>query len=176
MRGFKDVTSLINFVVLLIIITVLLHITIEMQEVKKEIIKIELKRDTIVVKPEFLSKNPKEGLEEALHYYNISHKDIVLAQAILETGNFKSKVCLKYNNLFGLYNSKKKDYYKFDHWSHSVDFYKRNIQSKHKPPIDYYVFLKRINYAEDKNYTKNLKKIVNDKRKNIKRNTEDTIS
>lgn len=176
MRGFKDVTSLINFVVLLIIITVLLHITVEMQEVKKEIIKIELKRDTIVVKPEFLSKSPKEGLEEALHYYNISHKDIVLAQAILETGNFKSKVCLKYNNLFGLYNSKKKDYYKFDHWSHSVDFYKRNIQSKHKPSIDYYVFLKRINYAEDKNYTKNLKKIVNDKRKNIKRNTEDTIS
>lgn len=176
MRGFKDVTSLINFVVLLIIMTVLLHITIEMQEVKKEIIKIELKRDTIVVKPEFLSKSPKEGLEEALHYYNISHKDIVLAQAILETGNFKSKVCLKYNNLFGLYNSKKKDYYKFDHWSHSVDFYKSNIQSKHKPPIDYYVFLKRINYAEDKNYTKNLKKIVNDKRKNIKRNTEDTIS
>lgn len=176
MKGFKDVASLVNFVIILTILVIVLHVTIEMQEIKKEVIKIELKRDTIVVKPEFLSQSPKEGLIDALHYYNISHKDIVYAQAVLETGNFKSKVCLEYNNLFGLYNSKKKDYYKFKHWTHSVDFYKRNIQSKHKAPTNYYVFLKKINYAEDKNYTKNLKKIVNDKRKNTKRNTEDSIS
>ena len=90
------------------------------------------------------------------------------AQAILETGHFKSRVCLEYNNLFGLYNSRKKQYYRFNHWSESVIAYKNWIQRRYKPSEDYYIFLDRIKYAESIEYIPLLKKIVN-KRKNDKR-------
>lgn len=118
--------------------------------------------DTVINKePKFLSQTPQEGLEEALVYYGLQHRDIVLAQAILETGHFTSDVCLKHNNLFGLYNSKEKQYYKFAHWSESVIAYKEWIQGKYEYPNNYYTFLEELNYAEDKNYTKILKEIVN---------------
>ena len=124
--------------------------------------------DTFKVKPKFLTQSPKDGLEEALIYYKVHHKDIVYAQAILETGHFKSRVCLEYNNLFGLYNSRKKQYYRFNHWSESVIAYKNWIQRRYKPSEDYYIFLDRIKYAESIEYIPLLKKIVN-KRKNDKR-------
>ena len=124
--------------------------------------------DTFKVKPKFLTQSPKDGLEEALIYYKVHHEDIVYAQAILETGYFKSRVCLEYNNLFGLYNSRKKQYYRFNHWSESVTAYKNWIQRRYKPSEDYYIFLDRIKYAESIEYIPLLKKIVN-KRKNDKR-------
>ena len=117
--------------------------------------------------PEFLLKSPEEGLIEALDYYDVEYPNIVYAQAILETGHFKSKVYREYNNLFGLYNSKTKSYYKFDHWSESVVAYLDFIQNKYKPPNDYYKFLLDIGYAEDPEYINKLKRIVNqyDKRR-----------
>lgn len=132
--------------------------------------------DTVISEePKFFSQTPQEGLEEALVYYKLEHKEIVLAQAILETGHFTSDVCVKYNNLFGLYNSKEKQYYRFAHWSESVIAYKEWIQRRYQSPDNYYTFLKELNYAEDKNYTKTLKEIVNkikyDKRRYIKRDS-----
>lgn len=120
--------------------------------------------DTIYIEckaPKFvLSTNPKEGLDDALYYYGIQHKDIVYAQAILETGHFESNVCKNYNNLFGLYNSRLKDYYRFNHWVESVIAYTKYIQYRYKPPEDYYKFLERIGYAEDPLYIDKLKRIV----------------
>lgn len=116
--------------------------------------------DTIPPEPEFMSQTPDKGLKAALECYEIKCADVVYAQAILETGHFKSAVCLNHNNLFGLYNSKKKEYYKFNHWSESVVAYKKWIQNKYKPPEDYYSFLHRIHYASDPQYTHKLKKIV----------------
>ena len=90
---------------------------------------------------------------------NIYHPDIVLAQAKLETGNYKSKACTIYNNLFGL---RKPDgsYYKFNSWQESVKAYKDWVQNKYIPPNDYYNFLDSIGYAEDGNYTNKLKDMV----------------
>ena len=90
---------------------------------------------------------------------NIYHPDIVLAQAKLETGNYKSKVCTVYNNLFGL---RKPDgsYYKFNSWQESVKAYKDWIQNKYTPPNDYYNFLNSIGYAEDASYISKLKDMV----------------
>lgn len=117
----------------------------------------------------FMDKLAHEGIKEALDFYDIQYPEIVYAQAILETGYFKSDICLSHNNLFGLYNSKKKEYYKFNHWSESVVAYKDWIQRKYKPPENYYYFLKRVKYAEDPEYTNKLKQIVNrnDKRTSI---------
>ena len=123
--------------------------------------------------PEFLLKSPEEGLIEALDYYNVEYPNIVYAQAILETGHFKSKVYREYNNLFGLYNSRTKSYYKFDHWSESVIAYLDFIQNKYKPPNDYYKFLSNIGYAEDPEYINKLKRIVN---QYDERRATDTVS
>lgn len=126
-------------------------------------IKVVLHIDNKDIQPDFFNKLPQEGLMEALEYYEVEHPQIVYAQAVLETGHFKSKVCLKYNNLFGLYNSKEKRYCKFKHWTESVVAYKEWIQKKYQPPNNYYVFLEEINYASDKEYISTLKSIVNNK-------------
>ena len=90
---------------------------------------------------------------------NIYHPDIVLAQAKLETGNYKSKACTIYNNLFGL---RKPDgsYYKFNSWQESVKAYKDWVQNKYTPPNDYYDFLDSIGYAEDESYISKLRDMV----------------
>lgn len=132
-----------------------------------------VQQDTITT-PEFYNQTPEEGLSSALIYYEVCHPDIVYAQAILETGHFKSKGCTHGNNLFGLYNSKEQRYYKFNHWTESIIAYKEWIQYRYKPPEDYYTFLQRIHYAEDPMYVSKLKQIVrkkNDKRRYTERDT-----
>lgn len=114
-----------------------------------------------VIKPSFYSKTPQEGLKEALDFYDIQHKDIVYAQAVLETGHFKSKGCTVDNNLFGLYNSTKGEYHKFEHWVESVKAYKEWIQNKYDGKQDYYEFLTKINYAQDTRYVDTIKLLVN---------------
>ena len=127
-------------------------------------------RCTLNERPTFYDKSPQDGLREALLFYDIKHPEIVYAQALLETGHFKSKGCTRDNNLFGLYNSRKKQYYKFNHWAESVEAYKDWIQYRYKPPNDYYEFLQRIGYAEDPNYITKLKQIVKKYGYKIKQN------
>lgn len=129
----------------------------------KEINKPPEKVDVVrLEQPEFLlSESPQDDLMAVLEYYNVKHKNIVYAQAILETGHFRSKVCKESKNLFGLYNSYKGDYYKFQHWSESVVVYLNYIQYRYKPPNDYYQFLIDIGYAEDPEYITKVKRIVN---------------
>lgn len=98
----------------------------------------------------------------ALLHYEVKHPKKVLAQAKLETGNYTSKHCIKGNNLFGLYNSKKKKYFQFNHWSESIEAYKDMIEYKHRDNEDYYEFLVRISYASDPNYISKVKQIEND--------------
>lgn len=110
--------------------------------------------------PDFFSKSPQEGLMEALEYYGVKHPQIVYAQAVLETGHFKSDLCLNGNNLFGLYNSKKHRYHTFDHWKDCIIAYKEMIQYKYKDGDDYLNFLKEIGYAEDSEYICKLKELI----------------
>lgn len=103
----------------------------------------------------------EEVLYKTLQHYKFPNPAIITAQAVLETGNFKSRLCIESNNLFGLYNSSKMEYFKFDSWIGSVIAYKRYILNKYKEGEDYYEFLKRINYAEDPNYVNKVKTIEN---------------
>lgn len=91
----------------------------------------------------------KENLYKALKKHGIKYPKIVLAQAILETGHFSSRVCKDKNNLFGLRHSK--GYYDFDHWEESVVAYRDWVQYKYKSG-DYLMFLKKIGYASAKDY------------------------
>lgn len=110
--------------------------------------------------PSFMDKSPEKGLWEALEYYEIHHREIVYAQAVLETGHFKSDGCRKGNNLFGL---RGKRYHRYSHWSESVKAYKEKVQSRYRPGEDYYKFLKRIHYAESPTYNSLIKRIVKQK-------------
>ena len=110
----------------------------------------------------FLHKELNDStLYLALEYYNIKHPRIVLAQAKLESGNYTSDHCTRRNNLFGLYNSKRKEYYSFDHWTDCIEGYKNMIEYKHKDGEDYYDFLIRIKYATDPTYVDKVKRIEN---------------
>lgn len=110
--------------------------------------------------PTFENKTPEEGIDEALLYYDIKHPTIVKAQAILETAHFTSNLCVKNNNLFGLYDSKNKRYYSYNHWWESIEAYKKLIQRKYDNSKYYYMFLEDIKYAKDKEYINKLKKIA----------------
>jgi hypothetical protein len=81
----------------------------------------------------------------------ITNQRYVVAQALLETGYFTSRVCLECNNLFGLRRPSDGSYYEFDRWEESVKAYKEYVQYKYKGG-DYLLFLKRIGYAEDPDY------------------------
>jgi flagellum-specific peptidoglycan hydrolase FlgJ len=104
----------------------------------------------------------EENLVSELKAQGVEFPEIVVAQALLETGNFKSYACINRNNLFGL---RKKDstYMSFEHWTECVAAYKKFIQKYKQPPDDYYKYLKDLGYAEDPDYIVKLKQIVNKK-------------
>lgn len=94
----------------------------------------------------------------ACEYFGVKYPSIVTAQAILESGNFKSEIFKKYNNPFGLYNSATKDYYKFNHWTDAILAYQTMIEYKYEGG-DYYAFLDSIGYATDQDYIRKVKAI-----------------
>lgn len=89
----------------------------------------------------------------------IKYPKIVLAQAILETGWFKSSVCRNKHNLFGLTNPRTGQYYEFDHWTDSVKAYYDKIQKRYKGG-NYLLWLDKIGYAEEKTYVRALIKLL----------------
>ena len=100
-----------------------------------------------------------DNLLSVLEKYNVKEKKIVLAQALLETGYFSSPLCMECHNLFGLRHPSDGSYYTFNNWEESVKAYLDDVQYKYNGG-NYYAFLKRIGYAEDRNYTSKVRKIA----------------
>ena len=102
---------------------------------------------------------------------NFSFPEIVYAQAILETNNFKSRIFNENNNLFGMKQAVKRitkaRYTQYEHayyknWIESLDdyaLYSSTYLSSLKTESDYYEYLSQ-NYAEDSQYVTKLKKII----------------
>ena len=110
----------------------------------------------------FTGQTQDEVLKE-LKKQNVLYPKIVLAQSILETGWYGCENCsMDKNNLFGLWNHKKQEYYYYTNWKESIGGYKRGIQYKYlrKDYKDYYHFLSEIGYATDPQYIIKLKQIV----------------
>lgn len=100
--------------------------------------------------PNLLAEIKKNGIQ---------YPKVVLAQAILETGWFKSSVCRNKHNLFGLTNPRTKDYYEFNHWTESVKAYYTKVQYRYKDG-NYLLWLKKIGYAEDKGYIRAIIRVM----------------
>lgn len=116
-----------------------------------------------------LSLSLKDSIQVELAKYSFKYPDIVLAQAILETGNFQSKVFRENNNLFGMKKAYKRlhsimevknNYAYFNHWSESIIdralFEARYLH--HLTREEYLSYLNR-NYAEDPKYIQKIERL-----------------
>ena len=102
---------------------------------------------------------------------NFSFPEIVYAQAILETNNFKSRIFNENNNLFGMKQAVKRitkaRYTQYEHayytnWIESLDdyaLYASTYLFPLKTENDYFEYLSQ-NYAADSQYVTKLKKII----------------
>ena len=158
----------ISFGFALVSLIICIVVIVDIKSNTKEISRLNNKLDSLTINNNysyshiitFVNKTPEEGIDEALQYYNIEHPTIVKAQAILETAHFTSDLCVKNNNLFGLYDSKNKRYYSYNHWWESIIAYKKTIQKRYENSRYYYMFLEDIKYAKDKEYINKLKEIA----------------
>ena len=121
---------------------------------RKASLKTELqkKTDDITKSENNLPELTIPNLYKEIIRNGILYPKIVLAQAILETGWFRSSVCKNKHNLFGLTNPRTGKYYEFNHWTESVRAYYTKVQYKYRGG-NYLLWLDKIGYAEDPNYT-----------------------
>lgn len=113
----------------------------------------------------------QEALVEELKRLNVRFPHIILAQAILETGYYDSRVFKENNNLFGMKEARARattakgtqlGHAYYDHWKESVmDYalYQNAYLNKLRTEIKYLNYLDR-NYAEAKNYDQALQQII----------------
>ena len=116
----------------------------------------------------------KESLYEQIMKYGIKFPDVVFAQAVLESGQFTSKLFKSANNLFGMKIPTKREssaigqtksgYSKYDDWNFSVyDYFLwQDYMFKKKSDLtkkEYLALLGKV-YAEDKRYVSSLKRVI----------------
>lgn len=113
----------------------------------------------------------EEKLILLLKSLNVKFPHIVLAQAQLESGHYKSKIFLENHNLFGMKEAKVRvhtskgtqyNHAYYLHWRESVydyAFYQCRYLSSLKTEEEYYIYLDK-SYAEADNYVNLLKSMV----------------
>ncbi len=128
---------------------------------RKASLKTELQKnaDDITKSENNLPELTIHNLYKEIIRNGILYPKIVLAQAILETGWFRSSVCRNKHNLFGLTNPRTGKYYEFNHWTESVRAYYTKVQYKYKGG-NYLLWLDEIGYSENSNYIKTIIKVL----------------
>lgn len=121
--------------------------------------ELQKKTDDITKSENHLPELTIPNLYKEIIRNGILYPKIVLVQAILETGWFRSSVCRNKHNLFGLTNPRTGKYYEFNHWTESVRAYYTKVQYKYKGG-NYLLWLDEIGYAEDKDYITTLTDVI----------------
>ena len=113
----------------------------------------------------------EDKLIENINNLNFRFPHIVMAQAIQETGNFKSNIFLENNNLFGMKQAKvritlargtNRNHAYYRNWQESLyDYaiYCSTYLSKIHTEEEYFNYLEQ-NYAEDPKYVGRLKNLI----------------
>lgn len=158
-----------KFKTLLILIPIVLCGCNQIIEVEK-IVEVEARPLTIDRDSLFKVKHfSEEALLQQLKSLNVQHIEIVFAQAVLESGNFNSKLFVESNNMFGMTIANKRPtlntgtglYASYKNWKHSVIDYTL-FQTAYMRNLSKDEYLKKLGkfYAEDKEYVSKLKQIM----------------
>jgi len=113
-----------------------------------------------------------ELVEEFLYNKRVEHPKIVLAQIRLESGNMDSFLFRENNNFLGMRYAaqrptvacgKKNGYADYEHWEDCVYDYMvwQSRYAKKLSEDEYFAYLAE-NYAQDTNYVKKLKQIIDE--------------
>ena len=137
----------------------------------KEVPSLKSKYEKVCI-AEVQNNFTKEKFINKIKQLNLKHPHIVYAQAMLESGNFTSKIFRENNNMFGMkqarvrINLAKSTQYNhayFETWEDCLldfAFHRATYFSKLKTEQDYYNYLGKY-YAEDPSYVGKLKSMVN---------------
>ena len=113
-------------------------------------------------------------LYQEINKHGIKFPSIVFSQALLETGNFSSKLFKSYNNLFGMRLPLKREtlakgktkagYAKYELWGSSIYDYllwQNYMIEKHKVKTEkqYFALLGKV-YSQDKGYVLHVKRVL----------------
>ena len=137
----------------------------------KEVPSLKSKYEKVCI-AEVQNNFTKEKFINKIKQLNLNYPHIVYAQAMLESGNFTSKIFKENNNMFGMkqarvrINLAKSTQYNhayFETWEDCLldfAFHRATYFSKLKTEQDYYNYLGKY-YAEDPSYVGKLKSMVN---------------
>ena len=115
----------------------------------------------------------KENLWLTIKAMDIMYPEIAFAQAILETGHFKSQNCKEANNLFGMMmpnvretvaiRKNENGFAVYETWMHSVQdyaLYQEFMMRKKKMTRSQYINFIDRKYSESRGYAKKLRDII----------------
>ena len=137
----------------------------------KEVPSLKSKYEKVCI-AEVQNNFTEEKFINKIKQLNLNYPHIVYAQAMLESGNFTSKIFKENNNMFGMkqarvrINLAKSTQYNhayFETWEDCLldfAFHRATYFSKLKTEQDYYNYLGKY-YAEDPSYIGKLKSMVN---------------
>lgn len=154
-----------------VVIIIMFFKTLDIDKKVNKIDDIVVIKDTVYlpIKYDVVEFSPEE-FYASINESGIKFPKVVMAQAILESGNFKSELFKQNSNPFGMMRPRqrpttsidKEQYAKYEHWKHSIlDYWiwQHSYAKTIKNEEEYLNLLQSI-YAEDKNYTKKLKRIM----------------
>lgn len=122
--------------------------------------------DEILENIKHITQLDDKTLLEVIKMLKIQHPHIVISQARLESGNYKSNIATKNNNLFGMKmprqrkttaTCKKNGYAYYENWIESVKDYKiwQDKYAKNMTEEEYLSYLSD-KYSEDSNYVRKI--------------------
>lgn len=157
--------SLIVLIIIFLVFGFSIRSTSKINVSEKEIELIVLKQNEFT----------KEKFIDKIKSLNFKFPHIVLAQAMLETNNFKSQIFLENNNLFGMKEATMRirtakgtqfNHAYYDNWMESLydyAFYSSKYLSDITTENDYLSYLGQ-SYAQDKEYVVKIMNIINQNR------------
>jgi hypothetical protein len=168
---FKNITAKFSGM-LSILIGVIINVSIVLTAIhyQKNAVLVLNEEERLIVINEH-AKFTEEKLIRKLQSLNIKFPHIVYAQAIIETGNFSSKVFKENNNLFGMREAKQRittargtenNHAYYHSWHESVldyAFYQCRYLSSVRTEEQYFEYLSQ-SYAEDPEYITKIKNII----------------
>ena len=167
MRELIKLPMVKDSIIIVLVALVLSSYTNTREEQKPQVKVVERVISEQVPELEFSEENLKLFMEQI----NMKFIHIVMAQALIESGYFTSKIFMENHNMFGMKQARQRqtvaigtnrNHAKYLNWQDCViDYalYQARYLSKVKSDEDYYTYLKG-SYAGDPNYVTKVKKLA----------------